>query len=87
MASKPRKAKSRLKVVGHIGTHEEIVRVLSEALHRAEEDETLAVALVEVQREGVILRHTLGETLGFRHSLVAGAAYLMRDLTTLEDEE
>jgi hypothetical protein len=86
MASKPRKAsKSRLKVVGHIGTHEEIVNLLTEALCRAQDDELLAISLVEVKREGVIEVHTVGETLGFSHSLVAGAAYLMRDLTR-EDE-
>lgn len=87
MASKPRRAsKSGLKVVGHIGTHQEVVEVLSQALGRAEEDETLAVALVEVRRGGLIEVHHVGQTLGFQHSLVAGAAYLMRDLCA-EDEE
>lgn len=85
MASKPRKA-SRLKVVGHIGTHEDVVGILSESLCRAQDDELLAIALIEVKREGVIDVHTVGEPLGFRHSLVAGAAYLMRDLCAEDDE-
>lgn len=87
MASKPRKAsKQRLKVVGHIGTHEEIVNVLSDALVRAQDDETLALALVEVKRQGEIETHTVGDGFGFRHSLVAGASYLLRDLTSEEDD-
>lgn len=47
MVSKPRKTKRpRLAVVGHIGTPEAAVDLLSAALHRAEEDETLAVSLI-----------------------------------------
>jgi hypothetical protein len=87
MASKPRRAsRNRLKVVGHIGTHEEIVNLLSEALVRAQDDETLAIALVEIKREGEVETHTVGDSFGFRHSLVAGASYLLRDLTSEEDD-
>lgn len=87
MASKPRKAsKGRLQVVGHIGTPEGVVNVLSDALCRAQDDETLAIALVEVKRGGIVDVHTSGEDYGFRHSLVAGATYLLRDLSERDDD-
>lgn len=77
---------SRLKVVGYIGTSEGVVDLLSAALDRAEEDETLAVAIVEIRREGVISTSYIGDSFGHRHALFAGCGYLMRDIGA-EDEE
>lgn len=85
MVSKPRKAKRpRLTVVGHIGTPEAAVDLLSAALHRAEEDETLAVAIIEVRREGVILRSWTQDD-GQVHALMAGCGYLLREIGTEEE--
>lgn len=85
MASR-KASRPKLTVVGYIGTSEGVVDLLSQALHRAEEDETLAVALVEIRREGVISTSYIGDGFGHRHSLYAGCGYLMRDIGA-EDEE
>jgi hypothetical protein len=73
-------ASARLKVVGQIGTDATVLSLLSDATARAQNDETLAVAIVEVGREGMILHHYCGHETGFLHQLVAGAKYLMDDL-------
>lgn len=86
MAKTRKASRPKLKVVGYIGSPEGIADLLSEALHRAEEDETLAVALVEIRREGVIATSYIGDGFGHRHALFAGCGYLMRDIGA-EDEE
>ncbi|MDF2809518.1 MAG: hypothetical protein K0S56_549 [Microvirga sp.] len=75
MARKP-----RLKLVKAFGTPASVVELLTDALVRAQDDETLAIALIEVVREGDILRTTAGDDLGFRHQLYAGCGYVQRDL-------
>lgn len=62
----------------------DVPTLLGEALQRAEEGETIAVALVEYKRGGDVDCNEAGMNRGFRHALVAGTVYLL-DLLKGED--
>lgn len=86
-STKPRKRpRSGFKLVPYPGTPEGVVDVLSEALVRAQDDQTLAVVLVEVRRAGEIANVRYGEDDGFGHLMVAGLHYALHDMMS-EDEE
>ncbi|MEV5407205.1 hypothetical protein AB0L20_32350, partial [Streptomyces albidoflavus] len=75
-----------LTVVKAFGTPDSVVDVLTDCLVRAQDDEILAIAVVEVLRGGDIIRHIVGDDIGFRHQLYAGCGYMQRDLEN-EGEE
>jgi hypothetical protein len=78
-----RKPKPPLKVVGRLGTPDSVVMSLNAALERAENDETLAIALVEIQREGEAVWTW---TSAHNDQLIASTHRLLRDLLESGDE-
>lgn len=77
--------KPRAKIVEYIGgTPPGVAEVIREALGRARRNETLAIAIIEVRREGEILRSIGGDEEGMQSALLAGTVHLQRDLTEPE---
>lgn len=70
------KRTSRPKLLAKIGTPENVIAELRAALARAENDETLAIGIVEIQREGETIQNVVGDDK-FRHQLIASAVYLI----------
>lgn len=66
----------RPKLLPQIGTPEDVIAELRAALARAENDETLAIGIVEIQREGETIQNVVGHDR-FRHQLIASAVYLI----------
>jgi hypothetical protein len=81
-----RRSKDRIKLVPPLGSTAGVPELLAEALARAQNDETLAVALVEVRHAGEIETWIAGHD-GFKHALLAGATLLTNQIINCHDEE
>lgn len=80
-----RKTKTALSLVTAPSSSDDALDVLSDAVARAMDGEVLAVAVIEIRREGVISHTYVGHEIGFRHQLVAATQYLLADL--MADDE
>ena len=69
-------------LVGYVGSSSTIIALLTEALTRAENDETIAICIGEVRRQGDDLRCW---NAGHGDRLIATTTRLLRDI--MEDDE
>lgn len=83
-ATPKRRKRGALRLVQFPTNKEGLLAFLAELTKRAEKDDLLAIATVEVGPGGEVQFADLGGDAGYRHLLVAGSAYLQRHLL---DEE
>jgi hypothetical protein len=81
-----RRSKDRVKLVPPLGSSAGVPELIAEALARAQNDETLAVAIVEVRHAGEIDTWIAGHG-DFKHALLAGATLLTNQIINCDDEE